>query len=662
MGHFIDVAIRAMTSRSPSEPPRSMIAPDYRPMCSNGYWCQCSSVRRLSCGVSLSVNAGLRLALLSLTALAISLGVFGLAQIGSVHSRADEIGHIRSPSIVVIGDIARLQQEYRTGQFRHASTPTLGEMDILESHLAALATRIDGQFARYRATQIADQADADSLREAEEAWAAYRTTSQAFLAPSRATVSDASASSRNDALWVFGLLTGRAEALFARNSQVVAAWRDHNEGLLEEGLVAAEATRDSSSLLIALFTVLIAVGGITITVITDRTIRAYRLRTDAVVDEAKRAADRALLFNRLAERVTFASDEEELVGAATATLQRLVPSPAGDLLLLNSSLDRLFVGGAWSGANVARGSLVAIDRPTLCPGIRRGSVYYLADATDELSVRCPAHPLTEGSMLCVPMLALGQTVGVLHLARSEAQGFSIAEQQLASRMAEQAALALANARLMTVMESQAMTDPLTGLPNARFFDPTLERELAAADRDHTPLSVVMIDIDHFKKFNDSHGHPGGDEALKAFAATLRGTLRKSDSAARYGGEEFAILLRHADLDAAMNFTEELRRAVEASTIYLGPGRFARVTASFGVASSAVHGSDRMTLMRMADQALYLAKALGRNRVVAADSTRAAASDAPPTSNRRTRTRRGTLRSVSIDSTSATRRVSGVDAG
>lgn len=617
-------------------------------------------VRQLFRSVSLSVKAGLRLALLALIALTISLGVFGLAQIDAVYKRADEIGRVRSPSIVVIGDIARLQQEYRTGQFRHASTPTIGEMDILEVHLNSLAESIDGLFTQYRETRIIDQADAGGLRNAQEAWSGYLTAGQAFLGSSREMAADPLASSRDHSLEVLGLLTGKAEALFIQNGQAVTAWRDVNERFLSQGLEAAEATRNSSILFIALFTALIAVGGTAITLITDRTITTYRMKTDAVLDDSKLTADRALLFNRLAERATFASDEGELVGAATATLRRLVPSPAGDLMLLNASTDRLLVGVAWNGEAVERGSLVTIDRPTLCPGIRRGSVYYLSDATDELLVQCPAHPLHVGSMLCVPMLALGQTVGVLHLARARPDAFSIDEQQLASRMAEQAALSLANARLMKVMESQAMTDPLTGLPNARYFDPTLERELAAAERDNKPLSVVMVDIDHFKKFNDSHGHPGGDEALKSFAATLRGMLRQSDSAARYGGEEFAFLLRHADLDAAVKFTEDLRRAVEASIIYIGPGRFGRVTASFGVASSAAHGSDRMTLMRMADQALYRAKELGRNRVVAADSSGAEMGDARPSGNgRATRRRRGTLRSVSpgprSDSTPAMRR-------
>jgi diguanylate cyclase (GGDEF)-like protein len=173
---------------------------------------------------------------------------------------------------------------------------------------------------------------------------------------------------------------------------------------------------------------------------------------------------------------------------------------------------------------------------------------------------------------------------------------------------------MANARLMITMEGQAMTDPLTGLRNTRFFDPYLEQELEAARRDQQPLSVVMVDIDHFKNFNDTHGHPAGDEALRTFARVLGGSIRASDVAARYGGEEFIIALRHATIDEAQVIAEKLRIAVEQMVIELGPGRYARMTASFGVASTGLHIQDQKTLVSLADAALYSAKELGRNRV------------------------------------------------
>ena len=354
---------------------------------------------------------------------------------------------------------------------------------------------------------------------------------------------------------------------------------------------------------------------------TERTRLAHvRAGTEAgeVLAEAQREAQRSAVMNRLADRVTFAKGEADLVKGAIAAFRRLVPSDAGDVLLLNSSQDRLMVAASWGSTEHVVGRPAAVDSPDLCPGIRRGSVYALGDASDDLAVGCEAHPIGSGSLMCVPMLALGKSVGVIHLARPEIDAFDSASQQLAGRVAEQVALGLANARLMQTMERLAMADPLTGLHNARFFDPLLDRELAAAERDQKNLAVVMIDIDHFKRFNDAHGHPGGDEALKAFARAAKSALRESDTIARYGGEEFVVLVRDADLTAATLVAEKIRRTIEETVVDIGPNRTAKITASFGVASTSAHGLDRMLLMRIADEALYRAKESGRNRVVSAD--------------------------------------------
>ena len=109
-----------------------------------------------------------------------------------------------------------------------------------------------------------------------------------------------------------------------------------------------------------------------------------------------------------------------------------------------------------------------------------------------------------------------------------------------------------------------MTDSLTGLRNTRFFDPYLEHELEAAQRDQQPLSLIMVDIDQFKEFNDTHGHPAGDEALRTFARVIAGSIRASDVAARYGGEEFIIALRHAGISEAQLVAREAAAGRRAS--------------------------------------------------------------------------------------------------
>lgn len=176
-----------------------------------------------------------------------------------------------------------------------------------------------------------------------------------------------------------------------------------------------------------------------------------------------------------------------------------------------------------------------------------------------------------------------------------------------------------------------MTDQLTGLRNARFFDPYLEQELAASERDRTSLAVVMIDLDHFKTFNDEHGHPAGDEALRVFSRIVRSLVRESDVVSRYGGEEFILAFRKTTLADAETKAEQIRAAIEQTVIEIGPGRYARMSASFGVAATEGKAIDRKSLVSLADAALYRAKELGRNRVESAPTAEA---DLEAAANRR----------------------------
>ncbi len=189
-----------------------------------------------------------------------------------------------------------------------------------------------------------------------------------------------------------------------------------------------------------------------------------------------------------------------------------------------------------------------------------------------------------------------------------------AQQLLALRtLATTLAEACVRVDLMRRLEHLSRVDALTGLGNRRAFDEALAVELARARRTARPLSLVMIDVDHFKMFNDRHGHLAGDEALAEVARVLSETARAEDRSCRVGGEEFALLLPGADEASAGDIAERLRRAVEAH-----PGRFDPVTVSLGVAAwdAQRHGDDGAGLRAAADARLYAAKSGGRNRVVA----------------------------------------------
>lgn len=160
----------------------------------------------------------------------------------------------------------------------------------------------------------------------------------------------------------------------------------------------------------------------------------------------------------------------------------------------------------------------------------------------------------------------------------------------------------------------ADTDARTGLANTRAFDQRLEDALNARGDDET-VAVLMLDLDHFKDFNDRYGHPSGDEALRAFADVLRSCLREGDIAARYGGEEFAVAQPGVDESAALAVAERIRSRTESTLISLAPGITDRISVSIGIASAPHQAHDRLTLLRLADEALYKAKVAGRNRVV-----------------------------------------------
>jgi diguanylate cyclase (GGDEF)-like protein len=216
----------------------------------------------------------------------------------------------------------------------------------------------------------------------------------------------------------------------------------------------------------------------------------------------------------------------------------------------------------------------------------------------------------------MPLVVAGESVGVVHLYWGEADALSLDVRSATERVVEHSALAVGNRRLVKALQGMATTDGRTGLPNSRAFDDALELALASRIGDEQ-VAMLFLDIDHFKSFNDAHGHPAGDEALRIFAGILKSSIREQDVAARYGGEEFAVLLPATDQATAMAIGERIRLRTESTIATIGPGVTARMTVSAGLAIAPGDGYDRIGLLRAADTALYAAKAAGRNRVVPA---------------------------------------------
>jgi diguanylate cyclase (GGDEF)-like protein len=214
------------------------------------------------------------------------------------------------------------------------------------------------------------------------------------------------------------------------------------------------------------------------------------------------------------------------------------------------------------------------------------------------------------------MLARGEVCGLLTLsAEASSDENSLATlQPIATALADAMSLALANISLRERLRNQALRDPLTGLYNRRFLEEMLERFTLEAERRHSPLAAVMVDLDHFKRLNDQFGHATGDAVLRQVANTVLAGLRGSDVACRYGGEELALLMPDCSQTEAEAKAEQLRLAIED---FARDGRLPKVTASFGVAGLPEATTRTDELLRLADGALYQAKQQGRNRVAAA---------------------------------------------
>jgi diguanylate cyclase (GGDEF)-like protein len=310
---------------------------------------------------------------------------------------------------------------------------------------------------------------------------------------------------------------------------------------------------------------------------------------------------------------------EQLETLGKQVCARLGVSEFSVMLLDETTHELVIEAAAGEAASKARGARFHLGEGIAGEAAAKGQTIYVPDVEkDLLYVPIPGRQRAPGALLSVPLRSKGRVLGVMNLNRPRVDSFTRQEVRLAEAIAAQAALSIAGARLYQETLELSFTDALTGVPNRRQLSQRLEQEFSRSVRFGDPLSLLMVDLDHFKQINDVHGHAVGDGVLRGIALLLRRNVRKVDIVARYGGEEFCVVLPRVAKAEAMEVAEKLRRSVAAAALP-GPegGTPLHVTISVGVATLGIDADDAASLLEKADAALYEAKRLGRDRVAMA---------------------------------------------
>ena len=324
---------------------------------------------------------------------------------------------------------------------------------------------------------------------------------------------------------------------------------------------------------------------------------------------------------------------EEACTVIANQLGQFFPKDSGALYLLHASKNMLELAISW-GPNATD---VILFKPDDCWALRRGKMHLAKTGNFETSNKkefqaliCPHLGSTVfDDSVCIPLIAQGETLGLLHLhhqadttdnknMETQNEWYNKAKRRRITTIVDSISLSLANLKLRSTLRQQSIRDALTGMFNRRYMEETLERELLRAGRNHEPVGVIMMDIDHFKQFNDTFGHQAGDVLLQSLGRFLLSHVRGEDVACRFGGEEFILLLPGSSKEKSSQRAEELREKVNSINVAFQGQTLGTISLSFGVAVFPEHGNSPENLIQAADQALYRAKNNGRNCVVIAE--------------------------------------------
>jgi diguanylate cyclase (GGDEF)-like protein len=415
--------------------------------------------------------------------------------------------------------------------------------------------------------------------------------------------------------------------------KAIGLMTDHEQGLLEE---RSKGSQRSSFTSIGTEIAFVGMSLVFLVVLFGFLLRDAVLRQKAGMQTALTNERLARTVNALEDRaheselLTSARDElqlcvnvQQVYQSAANSFSRLLAGTSGSLCIINNSRQLVEVVSTWSGMRTGSGqedcgesAVEDFHSPDSCCGLRSGQARWRQPGVSEIHCTHFNGDPPE-RYLCKPIVAHGNTLGVLYVQCSSETAVAAVLLRMDGlrQLVQLTGMAIATLNLRTKLENQSIRDSLTGLFNRYFMQISLERELARAARRKQNLAIFMLDLDHFKKFNDTFGHAEGDTVLKAVAEIFRSSTRTEDIACRYGGEEFTIMLPDVTPAAAYERAEGIRLAIAGLRVPLEKEVYAEFTVSIGVAVYPNDGEYADVLLRRADTALYRAKRQGRNQVV-----------------------------------------------
>lgn len=332
-------------------------------------------------------------------------------------------------------------------------------------------------------------------------------------------------------------------------------------------------------------------------------------QNEKMMQDLTARSQRATMLAKMGEVLQSCISKDEVFAAALGFAPKIFTA-RGAVALLNAERNLAEVAGSWHDCQLP----VSIFEPSSCWALRTGQPHLVV--AGDTTARCAHAAGVKNTYLCIPILAQGEALGIMHFqATDDVPTLADSELSFKTTFAGQVGLSVANIRLREALRAQSIKDPLTGLYNRRYLTEMMEREIRRAARAEQSLGVLMLDLDHFKNFNDTYGHDAGDTVLRETASFLTNSIRMEDMVCRYGGEEFVVILPTADLNASHARAERIRSKLKELTVLHQGHSLGMLTVSVGVAALPQHGTSPKALLEAADAALYRAKREGRDRVV-----------------------------------------------